>query len=334
MKNQTKRRAHRLGQTLLFTGLLAAGNVYANEELTPVSFGLDWFAKAEHGGFFQAVATGIYEEHGLDVTIEAGGPQVNGMQLLLAGKLDFVMGYPIRNINAVEQGLPVVSVATTFQKDPQVVIMQPGIETLAELKGGSILVANYADTTFWPWLTKEYGFTEAMKVPFTGSLQPFLSERVDAQQGYLTNEPYTIGEAGVDANVILMADEGYPPYAGVIETTQQMVDDNPEVVRNFIKASLEGLRSYFRNPEPGNKLIRESNPELTPELIAYSISKMNEFELMDGGAAQDAGIGSMTHERWKQTFDFMVATGLVGEDVEYRNAYSLDFLPEQPIFID
>tara|TARA_R110002167_G_scaffold1285_6_gene5480 strand:+ start:2185 stop:3189 length:1005 start_codon:yes stop_codon:yes gene_type:complete len=334
MKNQIKCRTRRMRNTLLLAGLMALGNAHASEELAKVTFGLDWFAKAEHGGFFQAVATGIYEKHGLDVTIEAGGPQVNGMQLLLAGKLDFVMGYPIHNINAVEQGLPVVSVAATFQKDPQVIIMQPGIKSLSELKGGSILVANYADTTFWPWLKKEYGFTDDMKAPFTGSLQPFLSERADAQQGYLTNEPYTIGRAGVDANVILMADEGYPPYAGVIETTREMLNEKPEVVQQFIKASLEGWRSYFKNPKPGNELIQKSNPELTPELIAYSIGKMKEYNLIDGGAAQDGGIGTMTHERWEETFDFMVDTGLVNTGVDYRKAYSLEFLPESPIFLE
>jgi NitT/TauT family transport system substrate-binding protein len=57
-----------------------------------VTFLTSWFAQAEHGGFYQAKATGLYDKAGLDVTIKMGGPQVNGSQLLLAGETDFLMG--------------------------------------------------------------------------------------------------------------------------------------------------------------------------------------------------------------------------------------------------
>ena len=58
----------------------------------PVSFGTNWVAEAEHGGYYQAVADGTYAACGLDVTIVPGGPQVNNRALLLAGKIDYHMG--------------------------------------------------------------------------------------------------------------------------------------------------------------------------------------------------------------------------------------------------
>ncbi|MCP5787170.1 ABC transporter substrate-binding protein, partial [Klebsiella pneumoniae] len=74
---------------LLFVASAAAqAQTQTQEKVTAIT---TWFAQAEHGGLYQAVATGIYKKHGLDVTIKMGGPQVNGVQLLLAGQADFIM---------------------------------------------------------------------------------------------------------------------------------------------------------------------------------------------------------------------------------------------------
>ena len=83
----------------------AAGSSPAGE-LTKVTFGTNWFAEAEHGGFYQALATGLYKQQGLDVTIKMGGPQVNGTQLLMGGAIDFFMGYAADAIQAIQEGIP------------------------------------------------------------------------------------------------------------------------------------------------------------------------------------------------------------------------------------
>src|ERR1700741_3094390 len=103
---------------LVGTAALAAslGSALAAEKVT---FLTSWFAQAEHGAFYQAKATGLYEKAGLDVTIKMGGPQVNGTQLLLAGDADFIMGYDIQVLKGREQNLPLVTVASSFQFDLQ-----------------------------------------------------------------------------------------------------------------------------------------------------------------------------------------------------------------------
>src|ERR1700722_4222679 len=81
----------------------------------------NWFAEAEHGGFYQAVAEGIYKKYGLDVEIKMGGPQVNIIQMMAAGQADCIMGSSdIQMMQVRESGVPVVNVAAYFQKDPQV----------------------------------------------------------------------------------------------------------------------------------------------------------------------------------------------------------------------
>jgi NitT/TauT family transport system substrate-binding protein len=311
---------------LMACALMLATGMATAQQATKVVFITNWYAQAELGGFYQAVAEGIYQRQGLDVEVKMGGPQINVLQLLLAGQGDLVMGYDLQTIKAVEQGLPVVTVATTFQKDPAVLIAHPGVATLSDLKSHTLLIGQASETTFWPWLKAKYGFSDAQKRPYAFSVQQFLVDPNVAQQGYLTSEPFTIEKAGIKPVVFLLADSGYPPYAQTVLVTAKTQKDKPEMIRKFVQASAEGWKSYLKNPAPGNALIKKANPEMTEELLAFGVAKIKEYGLVTGGDAKAQGILSMTDNRWKQTFDFMVSAGLTQPDVEYRKAYTLQFV--------
>ena len=279
------------------------------EALDQVTFGTNWKAQAEHGGFYQAVATGIYEKHGLDVTIRPGGPQVNHAQLLAAGQIDFNMaGNVFSAFNFVQNDVPMVTVAAYFQKDPQILMAHPdqGFDTLADLRGRPILISQDARTTFWEWLKAEYGFTDDMIRPYTFNPAPFLADPGVIQQGYLTSEPFAIErEGGFAPQVFLLADAGYDTYSTTVETSWQLVEDNPDLVQRFIDASIEGWYSYlYGDPTPANALIKADNPEMTDDQIAYSIEKLKEYGIVDSREALELGIGAMTDERWRNFFNF------------------------------
>jgi NitT/TauT family transport system substrate-binding protein len=217
------------------------------QALDQVTFGTNWKAQAEHGGFYQAVATGIYEKHGLEVTIRPGGPQVNHAQLLAAGQIDFNMGGNVFGaFNYVLNDIPMVTVAATFQKDPQILMAHPdqGFKTLADLKGHPILISQDARTTYWEWLKTQFGFTDDMVRPYTFNPAPFLADRSAIQQGYLTSEPFAVErEGGFVPQVFLLADAGYDTYSTTIETSWRLVEDNPDLVQRFIDGSIEGWYS-------------------------------------------------------------------------------------------
>ncbi len=291
----------------------------------------NWFAQAEHGGFYQALAEGIYRRHGLDVEVRMGGPQVNGMQLLLAGQVDLFMGFDIQVLLAREQGLPTVTVAAAFQKDPAVLIAHPDVTRLEQLKGRPIFISAASNTTFWPWLRARYGFDDGQKRPYSFSVQPFLADKRSATQGYVTSEPFLVRQAGVNPTVFLLADHGYPPYAQTVVATEAYLARNADAVKRFVRATAEGYRSYFANPAPANALIKKANPEMTDELIAFGIRTMKEYGIVTGGDAATQGIMTMTDARWKQTFDFMVGAGLLKPTVDYRKAYTLDFVREAKV---
>ncbi len=300
-----------------------------SDQLDRINLGLSWVAEAEYGGFYQAVATGIYKAHGLDVSIKQGGPRINGSLLLIGGEIDFYLGQSVDAIKAVEAGIPKVTVAAIFQKEIQVLIAHPnsGNDSLAKLKGKPILVGAAADVTYWPVLKSRYGFTDAQKRPYNFNIGPFLNDKTLVQQGLLTAEPYAIeSKAGFKPIVIPLADYGYNPYNFTIETTQKMVAAKPDLVQRFVDASIEGWYSYFANPVPGNVLIKKDNPEMTDAQIAYSIKKLQEYEIVTQGDAKTLGIGAMTDQRWQSLFEDLVKVKVFKAETDYKKAYTLQFV--------
>jgi NitT/TauT family transport system substrate-binding protein len=305
-----------------------AGQAFA---LDAVTFGTNWKAQAEHGGYYQALAEGIYERYGLDVTIRPGGPQVNHNQLLAAGKIDFNMGGSMFGaFNFVENDVPMVVVAAIFQKDPQILMAHPdqGFETLADLKGHPILISQDARPTFWEWLKAAYGYTDDMIRPYTFNPAPFLADESAIQQGYLTSEPFAVArEGGFEPQVFLLADGGYDTYSTTIETSWRLVEENPDLVQRFVDASIEGWYSYlYGDPSAGNALIRADNPDMTDEQIAFSIAKLKEYGIADSGDTEELGIGAMTDERWQHFFQFASDAGLFPKELDLARAYTTQFV--------
>jgi NitT/TauT family transport system substrate-binding protein len=293
-----------------------------------VTFLTSWYAQAEHGGFYQALATGLYKKHGLEVSIRMGGPQVNGMQLMMAGQADMHMGYDFQVLKSLESGLTPITVATSFQHDLQGLMTHEDVRSLAELKGKTILVATAGRSSWWPWMKQKYGYTEEQVRPYTFNLQPFFADKNTAQQAYLSSEPLQAQKAGVKANFFLFARDGFPPYGTTIVATQRMVKEKPAVVQRFVRASMEGWKSYMADPGPANALIKKDNPNQTDEQLSYGLSKLKEQQLITGGDAAKMGIGVMTEERWRKTYDYMVSAGLLKTDVDYKQAFTMQFVKD------
>src|SRR6266567_3767004 len=295
-----------------------------------VAFGTDWKAEAEHGGFYQAIATGIYQRYGLDVNLRPGGPQVNHAQLLAAGVLDFnIASNSFVPLNFVREKIPMVAVAAIFQKDPSVLIAHPdqGADSLAALKGRPIMISGDTRVTSWLFLKQKFGYTDDQIRPYGFSVAPFLADKQAIQQGYLTSEPYTIEKEGVQPVAMLLADAGYGSYGALIETSEKLVREKPDLVQRFVDASIEGWNSYLNgDPAPGNALIKKDNPEMTDALIAYGMEKMKAYGIVDSGEAKQNGIGAMSEARWRDFFDTVVKAGLYPAEMAFRKAYALQFV--------
>ena len=294
-----------------------------------VRFGTNWVAEAEHGGFYQALADGTYKKYGLDVTIVPGGPNVNNRILLAVGKLDFFMSAnTLQSFDAVAHDIPTVVVAASFQKDPQVLIARPGVATFADLKKLTLFVSKEGMASYFQWLKADYGFDESKVKPYTFNPQPFLADKNSAMQGYVTSEPYAVETQGhFKPKVFLLADYGFNAYSTLIETRRDLVTKNPDLVQRFVDASDIGWYHYlYGDSSKGNALIKRQNPEMTDALLAYSIARMKDAGIVDSGDAVKLGIGAMTDARMKSFFDKMVHAGVVNPGIDYKRAYTLQFV--------
>ena len=316
-----------IGAALWAAASLAFCDVAAAEA---VSFGTDWKAEAEHGGYYQAVATGIYRQRGLEVTLRQGGPQVNHAQLLAAGRLDFNLApNSFIPLNFLQENIPMVAVAAIFQKDPSVLIAHPGQgnDDLAALKGKPIMIGSDMRITSWVFLKSRFGYTDDQIRPYTFSVAPFLADPKAVQEGYLSSETFTIESQGIKPVVMLLADAGYWTYGSLIQTSAKLAQEHPDLVQRFVDASIEGWYSYlYGDPAPANTLIKRDNPEMTDALLAYGIAKIKEYGIVDSGDAKTNGIGAMTEARWQEFFDSMANAGVYPKDLDFRKAFTVRFV--------
>jgi NitT/TauT family transport system substrate-binding protein len=317
---------------LAVAALLALGALHARAEEKFI-YMTNWYAQAEHGGFYQAVATGIYKKLGLDVTVKMGGPQVNIMQIMAAGQAECVMGSSdLQMMQIRESGVPVVTVAAIFQKDPQVLIAHDDVKSFEQMKGKTILIAQSANRGYWPWVKSKFGLTDEQTRPYTFNIQPFVADKNTVQQGYLTSEPFAIQKAGVKANVLMFSDYGYPAYATTISCMDKTVKEREKAVAAFVRGSAEGWKSYLADPAPANALIKKDNPNMTDDQLAYSVAKLKEMGMITGGDAAKLGIGVMTDARAKASYDFLVTAKLLDPaKVELAKTYTTDFVKDAKV---
>ena len=315
------------------TFILSAASLAATRPAaaaTTIRFVTDWKAQAEHGGFYQAVADGLYAQVGLDVKIIQGGPDVNVPQLLAGGAADFGMGSnSFIPLNMVRSGVPITAVMAIFQKDPQVLITHPrrDMNSIADMRGKPVLISAATMTAFWPWLRAKFGFTDKQIRKYTHNLAPFIRDPNAIQEGYLTSEPYTIEkQAGFKPKVFLLADFGYPGYANMVLVPQKRIDTDRKTVQSFVSATQLGWQRYLVNPAKGNALIKRDNPDMTDDILKQSLDKMKSHEMIMSGDGKAFGLGAMTDRQWKLFYDTMAGLGLYPKGMNYKKAYDLTFV--------
>ena len=313
----------------LIAALVATFAASSSMAMEKVTFGTNWLAQAEHGGFYQSVADGTYEACGLDVTIISGGPQVNNRALMLAGKIEFHMGGDLlQAFSAVQEGIPVVSVAAIFQKHPQVILAHPGkASSFEDLKDLTLLIGDNGFTSFYRWMMADYGFTEEQRRPYTFNPAPFLADKDVGMQGYLSSEPYVVAkEGGFEPEVFLIADAGYSTYATTIEAMADTIANRPEVVSCFVDGSIKGWYNYlYGDSSAADELIKADNPEMSDDKIAYAKDRMLEVGIVDSGDAVTMGIGVITESKVKDFYDKMVSAGVISDGLDWQSAFSTEF---------
>ncbi len=312
--------------------LVPLGRRAGARQLDTVSFYTDWRAQAEHGGYYQAVAAGLYREAGIDCDLRQGGPSLNISQLLLAGRVDMIMSGSFGAFTFVREDAPFFTIAAIFQKDPQVLIGHPdtGFDSFEKLKGRTLLIGSGGRVTYWPYLKHKYGLSDTQLRPYNFNMAPFLADKNTVQQGFLSSEPYSIAKAlGRPPAVLLIADAGFSAYQATIAISRKMATEKKDLVQRFVDASLEGWAQYLKGGpgiEAANALIKQANPEQTDDRIAYAIKVLNERGIVLSGDALKNGIGAMSGGRWEDFYESMVEVDVLSKGLDVGRAYTLEFV--------
>lgn len=308
-----------------------AASAEARAATSSLVFMTDWKAQAEHGGFYQALATGLYAKAGLKVTLRAGGPQTDNTRLLAAGAIDLAMvSNSFQAMTLAARGADVKIIMAAFQKDPQVLMAHAGtgITSIASMKGRPVYIGDASIPSYWQFLRARFGFTDGQIRKYGFSLAPWLRDPKAIQQGYLSSEPYLAVQAGARPQVFLLAEGDFPGYAAMVGATGKYLKLRPDLVRAFIAASAEGWRTYLTgDPTPANRLIKRDNPEMTDGLIAFARRQMLERGIVLSGDALTKGPGAMTAARWDAFRAMGIEIGLYPKSLKAISAYRLDFLP-------
>jgi NitT/TauT family transport system substrate-binding protein len=321
----------RLRASLCLSTALAVAlpGLAAAQALTPVTFGTNWVAQAEHGGYYQSVVDGTYAECGLDVTILPGGPQVNNEAQLIAGRIQFYMGGQLGVFLANESGVPLRMVAADFQKDPQVIMTHPGaVSSFPEIATlDQLIISDGGLVTYFKYFEEADGWDAAKRVPYTFNPAPFIANPASAQQGYLTSEPFAIErEGGFAPDVWLLADNGYAPYSTMIVTMQEVIDEMPEAVKCFVEGSAKGWANFlYGDNAAALAKIKQDNPDKSDEQLAYSIEKLKEYGIVDSGDTLTLGIGAMTEDRMNAFYEQMVGVGVMQPGLDVASTYTLEY---------
>lgn len=293
-----------------------------------ISFGLHWLPEAEHCGFYQASAKGLYAAKGLEVELVPGGPDVNMSLQLATGRVDIILGSALAQLKMTAQKVPAITVAAYFQKDPQTIVAHPDpkVKDIADLKDRPMLIGTYSREEFWQWLKAKYGFKDEQLRPYVYNPAPFLADKTAVQQGYVTNDGFILTEPlGAEPKIFLLADNGYLNYQNTVQVLTTTLEKKPEVVKAFLEASTEGWKQCVAGDyAAAEEAVLAASKDQTKALFEYSMKEIIARKIATG--EDGLPLGKMTDDRWKIFTDAMVGVGVLPKDVDYTTAYTLKYV--------
>jgi len=313
--------------TLIFVFSCGEAELESQSKTDPkrIQLALNWFPEAEHGGFYAAQIHGYYADKNLEVEILGGGPDAPVIQRVATGSVEFGVTNADDVLYARAQQAPVVAIMAPYQVNPRCIMVHAdsGIEQIDQIE--NITLAMSQRPAFSHYLRWKYPLKGVNIVPYPGNVSQFLANPNFAQQAYIFSEPFVAKAKGGNPRSLLVADIGFNPYASVLIVTQSTLQEQPDVVRAVVQASIQGWKHYLENPVETNKHINSLNPEMGIEILAYGAKASKSLVL--NGVAKEKGLGYMSTERWKDLHDQMEDASLIISDRDnVSSAFDTQFL--------
>lgn len=296
--------------------------------LPSVRLALNWYAEAEHGGYVAAQQSGGYRNAGLNVDIRQGGPGAPNLviQELAAGRIKFAVSNADLVVLARAKGVPLVAVLAPLQQSPRCIMVHAasGIKSLQQLKDVELAISD--SRPFALWMKHKLPLINVTMVPFSGQIGEFILKPNFAQQAYSFSEPFVAKEAGGDPQTLMLSDIGFNPYASVLVTTEDMIANQPNIVRSMVTASAAGWQAYLSDPTATNTKIHEDNPEMSLESLAFGATALKSLCLPEAGQPSCG----MSAKRWQTLIDQITEVREIeAGQVTAEDCFNRSFLPAE-----
>jgi NitT/TauT family transport system substrate-binding protein len=303
----------------------SCGHSSTESGLTKITLQADWYPQPEHGGFYTALVKGYYRDEGLEVAIQPGGPYVSVAQQVASGGAQFGMLSSDGILEAVSHGQPLIAVAATMQRDPQGIMVRKDspIHGFADLNGHTVAIKT--GSTWFEYIAKRYQLNNVHEIPAMMNVANFVANPDYIQQAFATSEPFFAHQAGVETRVLLTSDAGYSPYR-VMFTTTDFLQQHPDIVAKFVRASLKGWKDYLSDSAPAHAAIAKLNPALNPEWMQFSWQQLRDGHFVAGDDPSGAQLGQMDPKRWDTMYAQLLDLKVIDKPFEPSAAYTLQFL--------
>jgi NitT/TauT family transport system substrate-binding protein len=319
-----------VGTAWLVAMLLLAGcrseSPQPEDGLEDVSVQLNWYPESEHGGLYQAAASGAYREAGLDVTIQPGGRATPIGPELELGRSQFAIANADDVILFRNQGLDVVAVMAAMQNHPRCILARSdsGVKHFEDLAGKTF--QRQAGRAFVEFMRSK-GLLEGVKeVPYHGSIASMVADPNIVIQAYSCAEPLLAEQQGIEVKTLMVSELGFNPYSSVLVTTGKLIKEQPELVARFVDVTRQGWRDYLTEGRQGNEAILQANQEgMTAEALQFGATAMRDLAMPDDAPLES--VGMMTEQRWQTLYDQLVELELVDpQKVDVRECFTLQFV--------
>jgi len=306
------------------------------QELTPVSIQLRWTQWAGFSGLQVAVVKGFYEDVGIDLTfrtIDLSKPIPDLVKEVVEGRADFVEVNALEALRAYGQGADVVAVMAMLQSSPHAFasLKGSGITSPADFEGKRLGVTrdNATGNLLYPALMERVGLNpKKADIISVGidAVSILKNGEVDVVDVFRNNQPYAFDQAGLEYNLILPENYNLGGYEEVILVSRELVDTNPELVRNFVEATILGWEYTIEHrKEALDIVVSFATDEFfkNPVFEEFALDEVMLLVQPTGGRT----IGRMDFEPWFNFYNTMESQGLIEREFEVRDMYTNEFIP-------
>ena len=280
-----------------------------------VALRLKWLHQSQFAGYYAAEQEGFYKKEGINIKLVPGGAETPSIQIVAGGSEQFGVSGMAQLIEARAKGIPVVALATTYRKNPLIWFgIDESIKTPQDLVGKKVglTVGSNSDLLFRAMLKKNDVRIEDINiVPVKYNLALLLEGKVDMYEGYLTDQPISAELSGYKTRILNPSDYGIYFYGDTLFTTEKVIQENPDLVRRFTRATLKGWEFAYDNPEKAVDYVLMYSDQLNREQEMRGMEASLELIRPD-----DKSVGTIEMDVVQQMQDLLVDYGIIKSAID------------------